>query len=123
MAVKKPWDDHSPRWKREKERQGLSKARWDSYLKLSPSSKRIADPYKYAAGESVADQRRALAVEAAYANMQSELGISKRSASINKNLAAMSSEELRRTAKASRAQLKRWAGKKVPPGSRNFWWY
>lgn len=117
----KKWDDHSPRWRREAEKQGLSKHKWDSWLKLSEKSKKVAQPREYAAGRSVAEQRRAKMENDVAEHMNAMVG--GRIGTARAGAAIMSSEQLRWTLKASASQIRHRASKKVPNGQRNPWWY
>ncbi len=119
---RKRWDDHSARWKREAERQGLSKSRWDSWFKLSAKSRKIADPRKYAAGQSVADQRRATLEKRALSNMSAKFPTGRRSTMLL-GIEEMTTAQLRWTANAGIAQLKTRARMKYASGERNPWWY
>lgn len=121
-SPRKRWDAHSERWKREQTKKGLSKSKWDSWFKLSAKSKQIADPYKYAAGMSVAEQRVVKAKSAALANIKKHFPQA-RTGTVSLGIEEMTSEQLRWTAKASAAQIRRRAANKVSPGTRNPWWY
>ncbi len=103
-------------------RKGLSKNKWDAWFKLAPKSRKVADPYEYAKGRTVAEQRRTKAENAAYNNMTRQLG-TVRGGTVRRGVEEMTAEQLRWTAKATARQLRRKAGIKVPPGSRNPWWY
>jgi hypothetical protein len=121
-APQKRWDDHSPRWKREAVKQGLSKQKWDSWLKLSEKSKKIAAPREYAAGKSVAEQRRAKIETDVVEHMQATVG--GRIGTVRAGAAIMTSEQLRWTLKASAKQIRHRARTyKVSAGQRNPWWY
>jgi hypothetical protein len=121
-SPRKKWDEHSTRWKREQTQKGLSKSKWDSWFRLSEKSKKVADPYKYAAGMSVAEQRITKAKSAALANMLKHFPQA-RMGTVQLGIEEMTSEQLRWTAKATAAQIRRRAGAKVQPGTRNPWWY
>ena len=121
-APRKKWDDHSARWKREQTRKGLTKSKWDSWFKLSAKSKKVADPYKYAAGMSVAEQRVVKAKAAALSNMRKHFPQA-RIGTVRLGIEEMTSEQLRWTANASAAQIRRRAAVKPQSGTRNPWWY
>lgn len=121
-APRKKWDDHSARWKREQTKKGLSKSKWDAWFKLSAKSKKVADPYKYAAGMSVADQRIAKAKADALANMRKHFPQG-RIGTMRLGLDEMTSEQLRWTSKASASAIRKRASVKPQPGTRNLWWY
>lgn len=121
-SPRKKWDDHSERWKREQTKKGLSKSKWDSWFKLSPKSKKVADPYKYAAGQSVAEQRVTKARAAALANMRRHFPQG-RIGTMKLGIDQMTSEQLRWTATASGARMRKRASAKPGTGQRNPWWY
>lgn len=118
----KRWDEHSARWKREAEKAGLTKTRWDNWFKLSAKSRKLTDPRKYAAGESVAYQRRSQLETKAMSNMQLKFPVGRR-ATMRMGIEIMTSAQLRWTATATLGQLKSKARMKFPPGERNPWWY
>lgn len=103
-------------------RKGLSKNKWDAWFKLAPKSRKVADPYEYAKGATVAEQRRTKAEKAAYDNMARQLG-TVRGGTIRRGIESMTAEQLRWTAKASAQQIRRRAGQKPANGARNPWWY
>ena len=121
-APRKKWDAHSERWKREQSKKGLTRAKWDAWFKLSAKSKAVADPYKYAQGVSVADQRRTSAEKAALDNMLTHHRAG-REATMLLGIKAMTAKELRWTAKANGAQLRAKASIKMVERERNPWWY
>lgn len=120
-APRKRWDEHSDRWKREKTRQGLDKRRWDNWFKLSAKSRKVADPYKYAKGESVREQRVNQLRSAAFRHMTSTFPQG-RAATIRLGLEEMTNAQLRWTAKATASQLAGKARVKYVT-ARNPWWY
>lgn len=120
-APRKRWDEHSERWKRDKTRQGLSKRRWDAWFKLTPKSRKVADPYKYAKGESVRTQRTSQLQEAAFKHMVTTFPQA-RHATVRLGVQEMTNEQLRWTIKARAAQLAGKARIKYTAG-RNPWWY
>lgn len=122
MAAFKPWEDHSDRWKRSQLRKGLTPKRWDAWLRLSQKSRRDTDPYKYASGDSVRDQRRQALIDAAMANYKKQIA-PKETKRIARNLRRMSNDQLRWTAKATSASLLKRVKMKPEPGRENLWWY
>jgi hypothetical protein len=122
-GVRKSWDEHSPRWKREKTKQGLSKERWDGWRKLAVKTRRETDPVKYARGQTVADIRRETLESAAMKHMINTLGSRVRRSTIIQGVSIMSSEELRFAGTASRDQLKKRASRKMSGTARNPFWY
>ncbi len=122
MAAFKKWDDHSERWKRSQLRKGLTPKRWDSWLRLSQKSKRDTDPYKYASGDSVKDQRRQALIDAAFANYKKHIA-PKETRRISRNLRKMTNDQLRWTAKATSKSLRNRVNQKPEPGQINLWWY
>lgn len=121
-APRKRWDDHSARWKRERTREGLSKARWDAWFKLSIRSRKVADPYRYARGESVAFQRRFAAEEKALANMKHHFPLGRESTMVL-GVQSMTAAQLKWTATASGMAMRKRAKAKPMGGERNPWWY
>lgn len=121
-APRKKWDDHSDRWKRDQAKKGLSKSKWDAWFKLSAKSRQIADPYKYAAGMSVAEQRVTKAKANALANMRKHFPQG-RVGTMTLGINEMTSEQLRWTAKATGAAIRKRAAVKPGSGVRNPWWY
>lgn len=120
-APRKSWDDHSDRWKRDQTRKGLSRSKWDSWFKLSPKSRKITNPYEYAKGRSVAEQRLTSARKAAFDNMVKQ--VNGRIGTIRVGVEMMTAEQLRWTAKANAQQIRRRAGMKMANGKYNPWWY
>lgn len=57
-AQVRPFGEHSDRWQRNAEKQGMSPARWNAWRNLSPSSRKDTTPGAYAQGQSVRDQVR-----------------------------------------------------------------
>ena len=121
-SPRKKWDLHSERWKREKAKQGLTKSKWDSWFKLTKRSREITDPYQYAKGVSVATQRRQAGEQAALANMRAQFP-SGRMGTMRLGVQEMTAEQLKWTAKASAAQMRRRSSVKPGQGERNPWWY
>lgn len=117
---RKRWSEHSARWQRRAEREGLTKARWDRWLSLSPETRKTAPARAYAAGKSVARLRRETLERAALANMTAQIQDG-RVATMRLGVAHMTVDQLRWTAGASSAQIRRRAGMKI--GERNPWWY
>lgn len=120
----KKWDDHSPRWQREQSRKGLDKGRWNAWLKLSDSTRKGTDPRKYAAGQSIAGQRRERKEQEAVRRIQSSASRKARSSTISHNVHRMSDADLDWTLKASPQSIrKRAAMAKVSGYPKNPWWY
>ena len=120
-APRKRWDEHSDRWKREKTRQGLTKSRWDRWFKLSPKSRKIADPYKYAKGESVREQLRSPLEQSAYVNFVTQFPTARMS-TVRLGIAAMTPKQLKWTATANAAQIAGKARAKYTTGRNPFWY-
>ncbi len=123
MARYKRWEDHSDKWKRQATKEGLTASRWNGWLKLSAKTQKESDPRKYAAGQSVADQRnetkRGRAVEA----IKRAMGVRQRESVIKANVARMSANDLDWTIKATPGQIRNRAGQKNVSGyQRNPWW-
>jgi|SRR5688572_25933230 len=121
-APRKKWADHSVRWQREKSRQGLSQRRWDAWFNLSSRSRKVADPYKYAKGQSVATQRRDSAESKALANMKRHFPQG-RVSTMEQGVAVMSAAQLKWTSTATGMQMRKRASAKPLGGERNPWWY
>jgi hypothetical protein len=123
MAAYKPWDDHSARWKASQRRKGLTPKRWDAWLKLSASTRRATNIEKYALGVSVKDQKRQGLLDAALANTKKQHGSKVEDWRVRRGLRKMSNDQLRWTAKASKAALVNRAKRRMGPGEINLWWY
>ena len=122
-APRKRWDEHSARWRREAQRDGLSRSRWDGYFKLNPKTRRQTDQREYAKGETVAKQRRVKA-ETAAINAMRLAHPHGRNATMKRGIELMSMRELRWTSKASLLLLVvRAAQKPTNQRLRNPWWY
>lgn len=122
-GVRKSWDDHSPRWKREAEKQGLTKQRWDAWRKLSTKTRRETDPRRYASGETVAEIRRDKLEAAAVRHMITTLGARVRRSTILKGVSEMTMEELRFAGSATKEQLGKRAARKMSGRVHNPFWY
>ncbi len=123
-APRKNWDSHSERWKREKEKQGLSRSKWDSWFKLSAKSRATTDPYKYARGQSVADQRRVKLEKEALAHLKRSRPHG-RVSMMQLGVSTMTTEELKWTIKATPMQLSKRAQNRslINDAGINPWWY
>jgi hypothetical protein len=122
-AARKRWDDHSPRWKRDASKQGLTRARWDAWFNLSPAVRKATDIRRYAAGETVAAQRRR-AVEDAVTDKMAELSAEASAKTIRLGVKEMTARQLRWTLKADpRLIRKRAVQSGNVTGTRNPWWY
>jgi hypothetical protein len=122
-AVRKPWDDHSARWKREAEKQGLTKQRWDAWRKLSTKTRKDVDPRKYASGKPVVEVRREKLEAAAISHIIATLGNRVRRSTVIRGVEIMTNEELRFAATANRDQLGKRAARKTTGQVRNPFWY
>lgn len=122
-APRKRWDDHSAKWRRQAIIDGLSKARWDAWFNLSPSARKDTDPRRYAAGQSVAQQRRST-IENAVTDKMLSLSAESSERTIRKGIAEMSSRQLRWTLKADAHRIRRRATQgPSDTTTRNPWWY
>lgn len=121
-APRKRWDEHSDRWKREKTREGLSKSRWDNWFKLSSKSRKVADPYKYAKGESVRSQIRTPLEHSVVAHMVMTFPRT-RMATVRLGVKEMTPAQMKWTVQANAAQIAQKARAKYTSGRRNPWWY
>lgn len=121
MASRKSWDAHSDRWKREALRDGLTKKKWDAWLRLSATTRKATDPREYARGVSVRDQIRKKLEAAALSNMTMHYPHGRRT-TMALGVQEMTLAELKWTATASRAQIKKKASGKTGE-TRNPWWY
>lgn len=120
----KKWEDHSPRWQREQSRKGLDKSRWNAWLKLSESTRKHSDPSKYAAGQSIAGQRRERKEQQAVTKIQSLASRTARTSTIAHNVRRMSDADLDWTLKASPNTIRKRASmRKVSGYVKNPWWY
>jgi hypothetical protein len=120
----KKWEDHSPRWQREQTRKGLSKNRWNAWLKLSDKTRKATDPSQYASGKSIADQRRERKIQQAVQKVKSANSQAARTSVIQRNVRKMSDKDLDWTLKASPKQIRERASKKHVQGyPTNPWWY
>jgi hypothetical protein len=120
----KKWDDHSPRWQREKSRKGLNKNRWDAWLKLSDTTRKQSDPRKYAAGQSIAEQKRERKEREAVKKIESAATRKGRSSTVAHNVHRMTDADLDWTLKASpEAIRKRASMSKIVGYIKNPWWY
>lgn len=118
----KSWDEHSERWKRDQAKAGLSKQRWNSFLKLSDKSQRSADIRQYAKGFSVGEQRkekaRSIAAEKITSSRFGNDYVSR------KGVDSMTAAQLRWTANATPDQIRaRARNSKYIVNNRNPWWY
>ena len=120
-APRKRWDEHSERWKRDALKSGLTPARWNAWFKLSPKSRKTTDPRKYAKGESVAQQRRKAAEQAAYANILNRIPYA-RPGTVKLGIKAMTAAQLRRAATVDRTGIVIAAARKTG-AARNPFWY
>lgn len=121
----KKWEDHSPRWQREQSRKGLDKKRWNAWLKLSEKTRRTSSPESYAAGKSIANQRREAKVQATIKKMIAATQAARLS-TIKRNVNRMSDKDMDWTLKATTAAIRiRGADKSVKSqyGGVNPWWY
>jgi len=120
----KKWEDHSRRWQRENSRKGLDKNRWNSWLKLSDQTRKQSDPRKYAAGKSIAAQRREKKEQLAAQRIKDAAMRTARTSTINNNVHRMTDSDLDWTLKASKNAIRNRAAQKNVPGyARNPWWY
>ena len=127
MATRKPWNEHSERWKRQATREGLDPKRWDAWRKLSPKSRAKTDPRRYAAGESVqkqtVDKLRRDAVDA----IMSAKGGDAREFTVRRGVQKMTTKELHKitgmTPGALDSYITRKARQPMAPGVRNPYWY
>lgn len=120
----KKWEDHSPRWQRDQSRKGLDKSRWNAWLKLSGSTRKQTDPRKYAAGQSIAGQKRERKEQEVIRKIQSSASRTARPSTIAHNVRKMSDTDLDWTLKASpQAIRKRASMPKVSGYIKNPWWY
>ena len=120
----KRWEDHSPRWQRDSARKGLSPQRWNGWLKLSEKTRKESDPRMYAAGKSVADQRRERKEQLAVKHMKASVSKTARTSVIQRNVRRMSDSDLDWTLKAKPETIRRRAAQKHTAGyPSNPWWY
>lgn len=121
----KKWEEHSPRWQREQSRKGLDKKRWNAWLKLSNKTRKETTPNAYAAGKSVANQRRERKEQLAVKRIKAASRLKGRTATVQRNVSRMSDQELDWTIKATDRQIRVRAGDKSIKGQRgtNPWWY
>ena len=120
----KKWEEHSARWQREQSRKGLSKGRWDGWLKLSDKTRKTSDPFKYASGQPIAAQRRERKERAAYDKIRQSSSRTARLSTIRNNVRKMSDADLDWTIKASPQAIRNRASKaKINGYHRNPWWY
>lgn len=121
----KRWEEHSTRWQREQSRKGLDKKRWNAWLKLSNKTRKETSPNAYAAGKSVANQRRERKEIQAAKRIKAASRYKSRQASVERNVSKMTEQELDWTIKATDRQIRVKAGDKKLKGQRggNPWWY
>lgn len=120
----KKWEDHSPRWQREQSRKGLDQSRWNAWLKLSDNTRKQTNPSKYAAGQSIAGQRRERKEKEAAKKIEASATRKGRSSTIAHNVKRMTDADLDWTLKASpQAIRKRASMAKVYGYPKNPWWY
>ena len=120
----KKWAEHSSRWQRQARKEGLTPQRWDGWLKLSPSTRNETNPRKYAAGQSVAQQRRERKEQLAAQRIASATPRGSRPSVIQRNVKRMSDTDLEWTLKASGKDIRQRASQKSVTGyPSNPWWY
>jgi hypothetical protein len=101
----------------------MTKARWDAWFSLSPSTRKTTDPRRYARGETVGAQRRSAAEVQVIARML-DLKAEASQRTIELGVATMTARELRWTIKAPHTLIRKRARQPVMEGrTRNPWWY
>jgi hypothetical protein len=127
MATRKPWDDHSERWKRQAKREGLDPKRWNAWIKLSPKSRAKSDPRRYAAGESVQKQNLDKLRRDAVNAILNAKGGDAREFTVRRGVQNLSNRELHKIGQMPPGPLgdyiTRKARQPMPPGQRNPYWY
>lgn len=122
-APRKRWDDHTPKWQRQAAREGMTRARWDAWFSLSPTTRKKTDPRQYAKGITVASQRRTVQENAA-ADVMGGLRASASDRTIRLGVQSMTARQLRWTIKAQPHQIRKRAAQPLTAGqTRNPWWY
>lgn len=120
----KKWEDHSPRWQREAKKSGLTPQRWNGWLKLSDKTRKETDPRKYAAGKTVAAQRRERNEQLAAKKIAASGSRKARTSVVIRNVGKMTDADLQWTLKATSAQIRERASQKHIAGyATNPWWY
>jgi hypothetical protein len=129
MATRKPWDEHSERWKRRAIRDGLDPRRWNAWRNLSPKTRAQTDPRRYAQGESVHTQHVTKLRQSVVAGiMNAKAGDPKlREFTVRRGVQMLSTRELQKMSKMTTGVLSDYITKKarqpVPTGQRNPYWY
>jgi len=112
----KRYEDHSERWKKQAQRDGITPERWNGWLRLSNKTRENTNPRSYGAGISIATQRverkRELARKAMY-RARKNVG---RASYIDNNVRLMTEKELDWTISASTQQIRLKAQQKSVPG-------
>ncbi len=119
---RKRWADHSPRWKREASRDGMTPQRWDRWLRLKTDVKAETDPRRYAAGVPIPTLIHEYLSPKATDRML-QMKATARLSTIAAGVEEMTIAQLRWTIKAPAQDISRRARRKYPPGERNPWWY
>lgn len=119
---RKPFQDHSARWKREALRDGLKPQRWNRWLRLSPMLRTETDPRGYAAGRSLESLITEYYEPKVIDRMMTQ-SPKARLSTITAGVQEMTPTQLRWTMKAPRHEITRRARRKYPQGVRNPWWY
>lgn len=120
----KKWADHSPRWQRDATRQGLIPQRWNRYQKLSENTRKSTDPRKYAAGQSVAQQRKEGRLQQAAQKIRDAAPVTSRKSVIERNVKRMTDKDVAWTLKATPDKIRNRAGQKHVAGYHtNPFWY
>jgi len=102
----------------------MTPQRWNGWLKLSDKTRKDSDPRKYAAGQSIAAQRREKKQQEAVKKVRAANPQAARTSVIQRNVQKMSDKDLEWTLKASPQQIRERASQKHVQGyATNPWWY
>lgn len=119
----KRFEEHSERWQKQARKEGVKPERWNSWLKLSESTRKTTDPRKYGVGQSIAAQR----IERKRTKAEQSIAAKRkhgRKSVIRHNVARMTEKDLDWTIRASAQQLSQRASAKTVSGyASNPWWY
>jgi len=131
-ASGKSFEQHSARWQREQLRNGVDPKRFNSWAKLSPSSKKTVDRTSYAQGGSAvrlkAEARRNNALKQLVQGLEHKTGRAIKGTRVIKNVRKMSRKQLKQlenllSTEGGIDKIRQLASRRPPEGGTNVWWY